>query len=80
MARRPNERLSKNPSRFRSLERLRKFSDRREVYVLGELTMSGEVKGRMGFVQGEKILHQLLVKTGLIEIEHTGNSYYYARK
>lgn len=48
--------------------------------TLGELTMSGEVKGRMGFVQGEKILHQLLVKTGLIEIEHTGNSYYYARK
>ncbi len=48
--------------------------------TLGELTMSGEVKGRMGFTQGEKILHQLLVKTGLIEIEHIGNSYYYARK
>ena len=48
--------------------------------TLGELTVSGEVKGRMGFTQGERILRTLLIKTGLQEVEHAGNSYYYARR
>ena len=48
--------------------------------TLGELTMGGEVKGRMGFSQGEQILRQILWRSGLIEIEHSGNSYYYARR
>lgn len=48
--------------------------------TLGELKVSGEVKGRMGFLEGEQILKQLLKKTLLQEVEHTGNSYYYARR
>lgn len=48
--------------------------------TLGELTMAGEVKGRMGFQQGEQILRQVLTATGLKEVEHTNNSYYYARQ
>jgi hypothetical protein len=48
--------------------------------TLGELTMAGEVKGRMGFRQGEQILHQILVSAGLKEVEHIRNSYYYARQ
>ncbi len=48
--------------------------------TLGELTMGGEVKGRMGFTMGEEILRQILQNTGLKEVEHTGNSYYYARR
>lgn len=48
--------------------------------TLGELKMSGEVKGRMGFEQGELILRQILFRSSLKEIEHTNNSYYYARQ
>jgi hypothetical protein len=48
--------------------------------TLGELTMAGEVKGRMGFREGETILELILSKAGLKEVEHTGNSYYYARQ
>jgi hypothetical protein len=48
--------------------------------TLGELTMAGEVKGRMGFKQGEQILRQILSATSLKEVEHTSNSYYYARQ
>jgi hypothetical protein len=48
--------------------------------TLGELKVSGEVKSRMGFKDGEKILSLILSNSGLIEVEQTGNSYYYARK
>jgi hypothetical protein len=48
--------------------------------TLGEVTMGGQLKGRLGFIQGEAILRQILRKTRLVEVEHTGNSYYYARQ
>jgi hypothetical protein len=48
--------------------------------TLGELTVSGEVKSRMGFREGEKILSLILAKSGLRQVEQSGNSYYYARK
>ena len=47
--------------------------------TLGEFKMSGEVKGRLGFVDGERILQQILARAGLQEVEHTNNSYYYAK-
>lgn len=47
---------------------------------LGEVKMSGEVKGRMGFESGDLILKRILQMTGLQEIEHTGKQVYYARK
>jgi hypothetical protein len=47
--------------------------------TLGELTVRGEVKGRMGFPQGEYILQVILRKTHFKEVEHTGNSFYYSR-
>ena len=47
--------------------------------TLGELTMGGEVKGRMGFLQGEQILRQMLASSGLKEVEHSDNNVYYAR-
>ncbi|MBP1694207.1 MAG: hypothetical protein H6Q37_2090 [Chloroflexi bacterium] len=47
--------------------------------TLGELTMAGEVKGRMGFLQGEQILRQVLTSSGLREVEHSDNNIYYAR-
>jgi hypothetical protein len=48
--------------------------------TLGELTMAGEVKGRMGFREGEQILRQILFSTGMKEVDHSRNSYYYARQ
>jgi hypothetical protein len=48
--------------------------------TLGEVKLGGEVKGRLGFVQGEPILRQILLATGLKEVEHNRNSYYYARQ
>ena len=47
--------------------------------TLGELKLGGDVKGRMGFAQGELILRQILRASGLKEVEHNRNSYYYAR-
>ena len=48
--------------------------------TLGEFKMSGEVKGRMGFIDGEMILQQILAQSGLKEVDHVNNSYYYARR
>ncbi len=48
--------------------------------TLGEFRVSGEVKGRMGFAEGETILSTILKFSGLKEVEHTGNSYYYMRQ
>ena len=47
---------------------------------LGEVKMSGEVKGRMGFEQGEQIFQRIIQMAGLQEVEHSGNHHYYARK
>lgn len=48
--------------------------------TLGEFKVGGEVKGRMGFAEGETILVTMLKYSGLKEVEHTGNSYYYMRQ
>jgi hypothetical protein len=48
--------------------------------TLGEVKLQGEVKGRMGFMQGEKILHQILQASGLKEAKHTSTGYYYSRE
>ena len=46
---------------------------------LGEVTARGQVKGRMGFADGEYILQTVLKSAGLREIEHDQEYYYYAR-
>jgi len=48
--------------------------------TLGEVKVQGEVKGRLGFADGEAILGLILEQGKLIEVEHTGNGYYYARQ
>jgi len=48
--------------------------------TLGEFKVGGETKGRMGFAEGETILRIILKNSELIEVEHAGNSYYYARQ
>jgi hypothetical protein len=49
--------------------------------TLGEVKVQGELKGRLGFDQGEEILHQIVVNSGLDVIEQTGEGYsYYAHR
>ncbi len=47
--------------------------------TLGEVHMNGEVKGRMGFAQGDKILRTLILRAGLQIVDRAGDGYYYAR-
>jgi len=48
--------------------------------MLGEVTMQGEVKGRMGFADGELILHHICKQANLKQTQGPGNSYYYLRE
>ncbi len=48
--------------------------------TLGEVKVQGEIKGKMGFAEGEMILSHILEKTNLSLVNQSGNSYYYARK
>jgi hypothetical protein len=48
--------------------------------TLGEVKVQGETKGRMGFVEGEKILRQILKRAGLRKTEQQGTIYYYVRE
>jgi hypothetical protein len=47
--------------------------------TLGEVMLQGELKGRMGFAEGETILQRILSASGLQEIEKTDQVRYYAR-
>jgi hypothetical protein len=46
----------------------------------GEVKIQGEIKGRVGFAQGDEILRQLILSSGLKIVDHPGEGYYYARK
>lgn len=48
--------------------------------TLGEVKIQNEVKGRMGFVEGEKILQHILIESGLIEMSQSDQGFYYVRK
>jgi len=47
--------------------------------TLGEVIMQGELKGRMGFAEGESILKNILESSGLQETEAAEKTRYYAR-
>jgi hypothetical protein len=47
--------------------------------TLGEVWMQGDLKGRMGFAQGESILNAILETSGLILTETTEKVRYYSR-
>ena len=48
-------------------------------HALGEMKAYGEVKGRMGFEQGELIVEQIIMNAHLKEVAHDGNRVVYAR-
>jgi hypothetical protein len=51
-----------------------------EFRTLGEVTLQGEVKGRMGFEKGEEILSHILENTRLKKVPGPENGSYYARE
>ena len=48
--------------------------------TLGEVKYRGELKGRTGFVDGEGILRQIVLNSGLEIVDQLGDSYTYARR
>ena len=48
--------------------------------LLGEVSLRGQVRGRIGFADGEHILRHILQATGLKRFENNGEGYYYARE
>ena len=53
-----------------------------EFRTLGEVSVQGETKGRLGFGEGERILQQILEAADLVPKpdSHSTNPYYYIRK
>ena len=48
--------------------------------TLVEVKVQGELKGRFGFSQGEDLLRQIILNSGLEIIDEPGNGFYYVRK
>jgi len=48
--------------------------------TLGEVRLRGDLKGRMGFSDGEQILRQVLRMAHLKEVRQSGEVYYYSRE
>ena len=51
-----------------------------EFRTLGEVKVAGELKGRMGFEDGEEILQEIVMNSGVHRIDESGNGYYYVRE
>jgi hypothetical protein len=48
--------------------------------LLGEVSLRGKVRGRVGFADGNVILSYILEKANLTRVEQPGQGYYYARE
>lgn len=48
--------------------------------TLGKVKFQGEVRGQMGFAEGQTILDVILSKAKLDLVEESNNAYYYARR
>jgi len=48
--------------------------------TLGEVNVQGEIKARLGFTDGDKILDMIVQKAGLIPGEVSNAGYYYTRR
>lgn len=51
-----------------------------EFRTLGEVMIGGELKGRMGFIEGEEIMQEIINNSKLHVIKESGENYYYARE
>lgn len=68
------------PSNWGKKVRLIGPSSHFDFRTLGEVKVQGELKGKMGFTEGEIILKYILERANLTLVNQSGNSYYYARK
>lgn len=68
------------PSNWGKKVRLIGPSSHFDFRTLGEVKVQGEIKGTLGFSEGEMILKHILDKSNLNLVNQSGNSYYYARK
>lgn len=50
-----------------------------EFRTLGEVQFQGESRGRLGFLEGQTILNEIIQKTGLDVQKEEKGAYYYAR-
>ena len=48
--------------------------------TLGEVNMMGKTQGRMGFENGDQILRQIILSSGLGISDRNGEGYYYVRR
>lgn len=48
--------------------------------TLGEVDIMGKIQGRMGFENGDQILRQIILSSGLSITDRTGEGYYYVRQ
>jgi hypothetical protein len=48
--------------------------------TLAEVSVRGELKGRFGFMRGEEILRQIVLRSNLDIIDEPGGGFYYVRK
>ena len=51
-----------------------------EFRTLGEVVIGGDLKGRMGFEEGEEIMQAIISRCELQVMKESGESYYYARE
>lgn len=68
------------PSKLGDKVRVLGQSGHFDFRTLGEVRLKGELKGQMGFEQGEEILQQILKKSRLKPIQKPGEGYYYSRQ
>jgi hypothetical protein len=63
-------------------KKVRVVGDKTQFYFrsLAEVKILGDVKGRMGFKDGDKILMEMLERTQLAESKHSNSGYYYVRE
>lgn len=67
------------PSNMGDKVRVTSKKDYFSFRMLGEVHMHGELKGRMGFADGEKILRQIISQAGLKSAQKPGVGHYYSR-
>ena len=51
-----------------------------EFRTLGEVKIGGDLKGRVGFMEGEEIMQEIILQSQLLVIKESGENYYYARE
>jgi hypothetical protein len=73
------QRLQVIPSRWGKKVRVIGEDSHFEFRTLGEIRVQEEVKGEIGFPQGEEVLRQIIEKSGLHVVKQTKGEYYYAR-